>query len=349
MKPLNILICPLDWGLGHATRCAPIIKELLKQEHKVLIAVADSKQKRFFQGEFPKVQQIKIPAYSIKYPQKSWQMPFWIFKEIPRLLSIKKRENKFIEKIVTLEDIDVIISDNRFGCFNKKTLNIYITHQILISFPRIWRFFESWGAKFHAYLYRGFDQVWIPDYPKYPGLAAKLSHAPCPLPTQWLGALSRLKPYAKENSSEEKIEILAIISGPEPQRTNFEEFALKYANRWRNKSIIVRGLPNLPAKVTRQGVAEIHNHASAKQLSRWIKQANKIICRSGYSTIMDLAHFNKEVEWYPTLGQTEQEYLAEIHQEPLKSLSLKEHPTNLLEECIASLPDLFSQRKPTYE
>ena len=37
-KP-RILLAPLEWGLGHATRCIPIINELIKQNCEVLIAV----------------------------------------------------------------------------------------------------------------------------------------------------------------------------------------------------------------------------------------------------------------------------------------------------------------------
>lgn len=351
MTQLNILLCPLDWGLGHATRCVPIVNELLGQGHRVILGVSDPKQQQLFNLEFPHLTQIEFPAYNIKYPQKSWQMPIWILKEVPHILRIAHRESKFLRTIVPQHQIDVIISDNRFGFSHPHTFNIYITHQVLISFPHWARWFEAWGRLIHRFLYRKFQQVWIPDTPQAPGLAGKLSHSPCSLPVQWLGPLSRLAPHLPPPNfpPNPELEILAIISGPEPQRSDFETFAIAYANRWHTKSIVLRGMPHLPNTITTQGAVEIHNHASAAQMAQWIASAKKIICRSGYSTIMDLAFFDKEIEWFPTLGQTEQEYLAELHHNSQKSLSLQGANSDLLQQTIANLAQIYTSWKSNHE
>ena len=34
----RVLIAPLNWGIGHATRCIPIIKRLLEAGKEVIVA-----------------------------------------------------------------------------------------------------------------------------------------------------------------------------------------------------------------------------------------------------------------------------------------------------------------------
>lgn len=350
MKALRILVCPLDWGLGHATRCVPIIRQLIQDGHHVILGLSNSNQEALLYEEFPGLEQKRLPAYSIRYPNQGYLMPFWLMRKIPRLLKIIRQEQIGVDAIVKQAEIDVVISDNRFGCWSHKTLNIYMTHQIRIAFPTPFQFLEFLGVQAHGYLYRNFHQVWIPDIPRYPGLAGKLSHAPCKLPIDWLGPLSRLPSETPKTVTHPELELLALVSGPEPHRSNFESQAIELANHWRGKSIIVQGLPEHAADPpTINGSVHIYAHASAKVIASWIHQSKRIICRSGYSTLMDLATLSKSAEWFPTPGQTEQEYLAELHHNPLKSMQLLDSDFQLLPKAIQRLTSLYQNWKSSHE
>ena len=62
----RVLIAPLDWGLGHATRCIPIIKELIRLNCEVFI-VADKKIFSLLKKEFPDTVFLRFKGYEIEY------------------------------------------------------------------------------------------------------------------------------------------------------------------------------------------------------------------------------------------------------------------------------------------
>ena len=65
----KILVCPLDWGIGHATRIVPIINILINKDFEVVIA-SDKRPLAFLKTEFPDLQFIKFEGYNITYPEK---------------------------------------------------------------------------------------------------------------------------------------------------------------------------------------------------------------------------------------------------------------------------------------
>jgi len=67
----RILIAPLDWGLGHATRCIPIIRELLTQGCDVWLA-GEGAQERLLKDEFPDLPFLELPGYRIRYAKTKW-------------------------------------------------------------------------------------------------------------------------------------------------------------------------------------------------------------------------------------------------------------------------------------
>jgi len=304
----KIIISPLDWGLGHATRCTPIIRSYLEQGAEVEIASALS-HRNFFAKEFPNLVWYEAPAYDIKYPKYGWQMPFWIFGQMPHIKKIMKEEHKWLNSMHEKQKYTLAISDNRFGFFCKKIKSVYITHQLRIAFPKPFTPFEKIGENWHKNIMKNFDEIWVPDYKEFPGLAGKLSH---PSYTdkriKYIGPLSRLN--LTTPIPDKKYDILALISGPEPHRSNFEKYAIKYLSEKPGNYCLVRGLPNeteipsLPFPV--------FNHLGAAELREKILESRVVLCRSGYSTIMDLALLKAKAIFVPTPGQTEQEYLGSI-------------------------------------
>ena len=305
----NVLICPLNWGLGHASRCVPIIRNLLEQGHNTIIA-ADKGPLSFLQKEFPDLEFIKLSGFEPTYSKHNSQI-FKLLTSIPNALINFKKEHKEIEKIVDDYKIDIIISDNRFGCWSKKAHSIYITHQLNIQVPKFFKWTSLIVNQLHKSYIKKYDELWIPDIEKGHSLSGILSHpANIKIKTKYIGFLSRFSSAIKD--TEKSIYFLAILSGPEPQRTIFEDIILKQAKETNEKIVILRAKPNeenlpddIPNNVT------IFNHVDDENFAELVSKSKKIICRGGYSSLMDLIILNRNAYLVPTPGQTEQEYLAE--------------------------------------
>ena len=306
MKDRTVIIAPLDWGLGHVTRCIPIISLLQQHGCKVLVA-ANKEQSSLLKKEFPSLVILRIFGYKIKYNRPNNSFIIRLLLQSPKFYLTILRENLWLKKIVTQYRPDVIISDNRFGFYHKNVRSIYITHQLSIKTGHI--FFDRIASRIHSNIIKKFDSCWVPDFLEN-GLAGELSHPKKSISnTYYIGTLSRF-----ENLSDQPIiyDVLISISGPEPQRSIFEETILSQVKDLKKRILIVRGLPmdNLLIKSPNPLVTMV-NHLPAKALNEAFLQSSIVICRSGYTTIMDLVKINKRAILVPTPGQKEQEYLAE--------------------------------------
>lgn len=305
----NILICPLNWGLGHATRCVPIIKDLTNQGNKVIIA-ADEGPLAFLQKEFPDHEFIKFPGFSPKYSRSNTQV-FRMMRAFPGALRDFRRDHKTVESIVKNYNIDTVISDNRFGCWSKQAHSVFMTHQLHIQVPKVWKWSTRIINLFNNSYIKKYDEVWVPDVEDEPSLGGKLSHpALNGVNTKYIGHLSR---FSSDNQSftEKTNKFLVILSGPEPQRTMFENIVLKQARETKDNILILRAKPDssellrdVPDNVS------MFNHVDDDMFVKLVNSAEIIICRGGYSSLMDLKALGRTAFLVPTPGQTEQEYLA---------------------------------------
>lgn len=295
----RILVAPLDWGIGHSTRCIPVINALISNNYEVILA-ADSRPLHLLSNEFPQLEMIRFEGYNIKY-SKYLPMSLSMIFQIPKILWNIKKENATLEDIIKEYRIDGVISDNRFGLYSKKVPCVFITHQLEIKTPS---FTESIRNFNYQYINK-FDACWVMDDEKI-NLAGTLSK-PNSLPnnTHYIGIQSRFE----KQEIEKKYDFLAIVSGPEPQRTILEKGLIRALKDRKEKSLIVLGKPELNTS-NQIGSLTIKSHLDAKDLNTAISQSELIICRSGYSTVMDLAKLGKKAIFIPTPGQTEQEYLA---------------------------------------
>lgn len=302
---LRVLIAPLDWGLGHATRCIPIIKELIKLNCTVYIA-GNEPVIALLKKEFPGIVFLRLEGYKMTYTRnKKWLM-FKIFLQLPKVLYSIWREHKWLKKIVSQHEIEAIISDNRLGMFMKKIPSIYITHQLSIRTGNI--FTEKIAQRIHYFFIKKYKECWVPDSEES-GLAGRLSHPKkTPGNVVYTGPLTRLTSLQQ---AEPVYDILILLSGPEPQRTIFENQILSQLNNFTGKAFFARGLPSEKNNL-RSGNESIKvvNHLDGKEMNRLIAQSRTIIARCGYTTVMDLAALRKPAILIPTPGQTEQEYLA---------------------------------------
>lgn len=305
----KILICPLNWGLGHATRCVPIIKALQKQGHRVIIA-ADKGPLAFLQRAFPDLKFIEFPGFDPKYSKSNSQV-LKMLASFPSALKDFRRDHKTVENIVKNRNIDIVISDNRFGCWSKHVHSVFITHQLHIRTPKIWRWASPIINFFNNSYIKKYDEVWVPDDENAPALGGRLSHPAIKrFKISYLGILSRFN-ADNQYDTEKPNKYLVILSGPEPQRTMFEDIVLKQAKEIKDNVLILRAKPesnDLVRDVSPN--VSVFNHVDDEMFVKLANSSEHIICRGGYSSLMDLVRLDRTAYLVPTPGQTEQEYLA---------------------------------------
>ena len=187
---MKVLVCPLNWGLGHATRCIPVIQEYIDKGHEVVIA-ADGHPESLLRGVFPALRFLHLPSYNIQYQKGNSQL--WaMFVSLPRIFSGILKERKWIKKMMQEEKFNCIISDNRFGLWHKKAQSIYMTHQLMIKMPGWMKWAEPIVWLGHRFFITRYNQCLIPDFAGIPNLSGDLSHLyPLPANAVFIGPLSR--------------------------------------------------------------------------------------------------------------------------------------------------------------
>lgn len=299
------MIAPLDWGLGHATRCIPLISHLLELGWEPSLA-AEGNIADLLTREFPQLKVIPLKGYRISYPKKGFLFILKILLQVPKIIRSIQYEHQWLDHQLETNKWDLIISDNRYGLYTSKTKTVFITHQLGII---------SGFGKFGDLLLRNtlykwvnrFNICWIPDNAGKINIAGKLSH-PISMPNHhaFIGPLSRLnKPNALEDEH-----LLVLLSGPEPQRTILEKKLIEQLSKTNEAVVFVRGLPSAAPLMKNIGRIRFENHLDANALSHLLSTAKAVICRSGYSSVMDLLKLKKRALLIPTPGQTEQVYLA---------------------------------------
>ena len=307
-RPKRILVAVLNWGLGHATRCIPIIQKLQAAGAKVFLA-SDGNALQLLEKEFPKLYCYELPSYGIRYPSKNmiWNMAL----QSPKMMRAILVEQRAVSTFVKQHNINIIISDNRYGCIHANCHNIFMTHQInlIIPNPTLQMLINSINNK----LINRFDECWVPDWAGEENISGKLSHCTDRYNLKFIGPLSRMKRAATNSISTEKIKnVIAVLSGPEPQRSYLEAQILAKAESLNDyKFLVVSGKVNAKQKTDLPAHIKHQPYLTSQALNDAIHKSDVIISRAGYSTIMDLVQLQKPAILVPTPGQTEQEYLAE--------------------------------------
>lgn len=323
---MKILIAPLNWGLGHASRCVPLIHRLLDEGHEVVIG-GDGMSFTLLRKHFPKLRYVYLAPLDLHY-SRSGNQTWAMLKAIPQLLLWRNKDRLMLKAILQEEHFDQVISDNRPGLYNKQVECIYITHQLQIRLTKTWQWAEAMASRIHARMYTRFNKVWVPDYEDINhSLAGELSH-PSNLRLsrkktefQYIGPLSRFHSPITHKPSPINYEVVAVLSGLEPQRTLLEQELIERYSGKEERVLIVQGLVNHPNTRIKRGNLTIVPSMADAELVPALLNARHIIARSGYSTIMDLEALgllsvgnNKplpvHIELIPTPGQPEQEYLA---------------------------------------
>lgn len=298
----RILVGVLNWGLGHATRCIPIINAL-KQNNFTPIIASEGQALKLLQKEFPDVEYIKLPEYNITYSKKAKFLKLKLLLNSPKALHAIRKEKAIVDALVEQDKIDGIICDNKMGVYSKKVPSVFITHQLkVLSGNTTWL-----STKVYENFITKFNECWVPDTSETPNLSGDMAHSHnLKMPIKYIGAISRFKAIKTEILHD----ILVLISGPEPQRSLLEDKLLSELKTYNGKVLFVKGKIENQQTITTQDNFTIYNYMKSDELELAINQSNLVVSRSGYTTVLDLACIGKKAFFIPTPGQFEQEYIA---------------------------------------
>ena len=298
----TILVAPLNWGLGHATRCIPIVRELEKNGFTPIIA-SDGVALALLKKEFPHLIALELPSYSIEYAKKGENFKWKLLKNSPKTINAILSEKQLVKKWVLEYDLKGIISDNRLGIYSKKVPSVFMTHQLTVLSGK-----TTWiSSKLHQFFIRKFDECWVPDVNEIPNLTGKLGHLKdSNLNIKYIGVLSRLE-YKELNV---KYDLMILLSGPEPQRTILEDKLICEIQNTQETIVFIKGKVEKEQVKEQKGNVTFYNFMQSEELEKTFNESKMVLCRSGYTTVMDLCKLQKKAFFIPTPGQFEQEYLA---------------------------------------
>jgi len=389
VKIYTAFVAPLDWGLGHAARCVPVIRLLYSKGYEVIIAT-DGMQKQLLQQEFPTAKFVTLKGYGITYGTGKFATFIKLLTQIPKIFSAIKKEHQWLSEFVKEQAVDIIISDNRYGFYHKNIKSVIITHQLNIITNNS---FTEWLArKVHYRLINKFHSCWVPDYPFPDNLAGRLSN-PKNFPkihlryVGWLVRLNNIQSLQSINDQNEfqvsscqfncitgnqqpatlqptkdytlkstaiqtsgnyfKYDVCIILSGPEPQRTILEKNILYQIKGCSFNGVLVRGLPDAMKIEIRSDNFIVYNHLPGNELTEMVLQSKYVICRGGYTSLMEMISLQKKLILVPTPAQTEQEYLAKILMEKNWAVTINQKDFDLISAIEQA--DKFDYKLPEKE
>jgi UDP:flavonoid glycosyltransferase YjiC (YdhE family) len=297
----KILVAPLNMGLGHATRCIPIIEALDNHGFEPVIA-SDGAALALLKKEFPEIQAFELPPCRIDYALKGTFFKVKQLLGMPRILRYAASERRFVAEIVKKHDIQGIISDSRPGTRHAGIPSVFITHMLNVPGDTM-----LITAELHKQFIRQYDECWIPDVKTGPNLSGKLGHTDeASLKLKYIGPVSRLH----KKTVEKLYDLMVLLSGPEPYRSQLEEKLVKELQSYKGRIIFIRGIVEAEEKKEQKGNILYYNFMNTALLEETFNASETVLCRSGYSSIMDLSKLGKKALFIPTPGQYEQEYLA---------------------------------------
>jgi UDP-N-acetylglucosamine transferase subunit ALG13 len=318
-------VAPLDWGLGHAARCIPVIRELLVHDVEVFLG-GSGISGELLRLEFPELNYEEIPGYDVSY-SSTLPMAIAMLRQAPGILRSIQQEKKWLDEKLKRDELDAVISDHRYGLYHKNIYSVFMGHQLFISSgnndllePLLWKVNRSY--------IENFNHCWIPDVPGASNASGKLAHKePIPFSHQFIGLLSRFQPVL---AGEKNYTMSFILSGPEPLRTELENLIIEQSYSLKEgKYMLIRGTqkPLQREPITNM---EIIHLAESKAVEKVIHASHLLVSRAGYSSIMDYLVTGSRALLIPTPGQTEQQYLATYHLEGGNFYTVQQNKLDLI-------------------
>jgi len=320
----KVLLAPLDWGLGHATRCIPIIRALLAANCELHLA-GNGRSLKLLKSEFPNLPSHELADYGVRYESKhlEWEM----IKQSQQILNAIKQEATETEALQSIESFELIISDNRYGVHAKPAHNVFISHQLNIQVNGLWALAKPIINQQNKARIEQFDELWVPDWAGEKNISGDLSKTDGldKIKLSHLGALSR---FTAKTIRETKYKTISVLSGPEPQRSNFEKALLTQLPNILGNHLVVRGISESNSEIE-NGNIKLVDHLKTGELQSAFEESEIAISRSGYSSLMDYLVLGQKAILVATPGQTEQMYLSERMSQRPEFVSQKQNELDL--------------------
>jgi len=311
----HVLVSPLSWGLGHATRDLPIIRYLLERGHRVTIAASD-RALALLEREAPECDFERLPDYPPPYSAGKHFVPKFVAMA-PAMLWAIEVESVRVRRLLRRRRFDLIVSDNRFRVRSRHVPSFVITHQLRFMTPPGLEAFERLTEFFNYVYLHPFDRIIVPDAADpVANLSGRLSHD---LPylrrsrrVYYAGPLASVR----RMDVAQDVDLFISISGPEPPRTQLERTILRKVRQIEGDRIVVAlGKPEVKETRHIDGRVEVHGFLDRARQQEMLNRARFVVCRSGYTTVMELAELGRKALFIPTPGQTEQVYLGRYYEE----------------------------------
>jgi predicted glycosyltransferase len=307
----TVLVCPLDWGLGHASRMIPVIS-LFLDCGAIVILGGSGRSGALLKITFPHLAFVSIPSPVIRYSKTRFTIPVLLW-QLPRMLTAVVKEHRRLTSIIQQHHVDIVISDNRYGLFNRKVYTVFISHQLSPVMPLLLKWAEYPLYRIIKIFIEKYNECWIPDVADANhNLSGKLSHRfRLPSNARFIGILSRFNKGGKGPEDLAAYDTVVVLSGPEPQVSILERLIVARLQQTKAKVLIINGMREISdINSSSPGRITVVDHLHDDQFQEVLNRARTIVCRAGYSAIMDLVALGKTAMLVPTPGQTEQQYLA---------------------------------------
>jgi len=331
----RVLYAVLDWGLGHATRSIVLIDHLVRSGVEVHLASSGSAG-ILLRQTFPQLPFLPLPPYQITY-SKGLAQVWHLTKQVPAVLQTIQKEHQTLQAYLQKVPMTGIISDHRYGIWDRQLPSVFIGHQLALILPPALEIFRKGLYRYHMHWLRHFDHIWIPDVEGEANLSGKLAHEfELPSCAKFVGPLSRFMLGSENmgNKSAPEVDILAILSGPEPQRTLLEQKIRQAFSTMPGKKVLIQGKPDARMIEEDQDL-KVFPHLPHADFLQLLMQGPVILSRSGYSSIMDYAYLGlKNIVCVPTPGQTEQEYLGKYLHKKQAILTVSQSDLKLPEAIV---------------
>ncbi len=326
---MNILFGLCTWGLGHMTRSLPIMRALVRKKHHLVIYTAHRPLmalKKEFGDRCEYIESVMYPSPYTKNGIFAVKLSFMM----PSIINAMLKEHKQIIEISKSKNIDLLISDSKYGVFDHDKPSFFIFHQLRYIPPDFLKFLRNKTEKFNYFFRDSFRKFIIPDFPDGKDLTGDLAHNLTYFPKDKLAYIGILSDYERMDVTQD-IDYLISLSGREPNRTILEKKIISQIGSLSGKIVLVRGIPEKTQKINIPGV-EIVNYAGKGIRDELMNRSKFVIARSGYSTIMDIVELGKKGLLIPTPGQTEQEYLSEYLEKRGYFYSVREEKLSLAKD-----------------
>ncbi|HEU5199804.1 MAG TPA: glycosyltransferase [Ktedonobacterales bacterium] len=308
----RILFAVGHWGLGHATRDLPLIRGLLKAGCEVIVG-CDGPPLEVLRRELKDACEVlRLPGSPI--PMASTPLRFYTrytLLLLPMWRSVSAQQAR-VERLVRERQIDLVVSDNRYGCYSRCAPSYLIAHGIRFIPP----FGEWWlGPSLEYFNYRAFHpfaRLIVPDFAA-DSLSGALSHDLRFVASERLAYIGPLA-SVQSRSLAQDLDYFITISGPEPQRGMLERLLLEQVRHLPGRGVMTLGRPGV-GSLGWHGNCRVFGYLNRAEQEEMLNRARVVVSRSGYTTLMELAELGKRALLIPTPGQTEQEYLGAYHQQ----------------------------------